>query len=258
MKRYAYLCTRNPNSLKQDPNMSPASAPAVNPYVSVDCVILGFDGTQMKVLVVRQTSKDGSVTTGGYKLPGSLINMDEDLDDAARRVLGQLTGLDDVDMIQFHAFGSPERLANPADAVWLERFHNLETKLERIVTVAYIAVILIDEKHHRLASGYEPRWVPVDDVPPLAFDHNAIVEAAVRRIASEARLRPTLIFGLLPRKFTATQLRVTMENVLQTHLDMKNFHKKMSQMPYVVPLDEHETGVAHRAARFYRFDKRRV
>ena len=98
----------------------------VNPYVSVDCVLLGFDGQQLNVLLVRQCKSGGLESTGNFKLPGSLIDMDEDLDDAARRVLKQLTGLSQIKMTQFKAFGSISRLKNSADSVWLERFHQLE------------------------------------------------------------------------------------------------------------------------------------
>ena len=102
----------------------------VNPYVSVDCVLLGFDGTQLNVLIVRQKeSGNDDNSTNNYKLPGSLIYMDENLDEAAKRVLKQLTGLVQIRMEQFHAFGDVKRLANPNDTVWLERFHHLEHHL---------------------------------------------------------------------------------------------------------------------------------
>lgn len=231
---------------------------AVNPYVSVDCVVLGFDGTRLNALIVRQTQEGGADSTGNFKLPGSLINNDENLDEAARRVLRQLTGLSGVGMLQFHAFGGPERLANPADAVWLRRFHNLSHDIERIVTIAYLALVRIDSHLSGLAPGYEARWTPVDELPPLAFDHSEIVRAAVRDISLRATLDPTLLFSLLPRKFTAAQLRSVMESVLARRFDIKNFHKRIAQMPYVIPTQEREKGVAHRAARFFRFDKRKI
>ena len=109
---------------------------AVNPYVSVDCVLLGFDGEQLNVLIVRQSGVGGEDSTGNYKLPGSLIYMNENLDEAAQRVLKQLTGLAQVNMMQFKAFGGIDRLQNPADSVWLERFHHLDHHIERIVTIA--------------------------------------------------------------------------------------------------------------------------
>lgn len=102
---------------------------------------LGFDGTQLNVLIVRQKeSGNDDNSTNNYKLPGSLIYMDENLDEAAKRVLKQLTGLVQIRMVQFRAFGDARRLANPNDKVWLERFHHLEHHLERIVTIAYLSL----------------------------------------------------------------------------------------------------------------------
>ena len=225
----------------------------VNPYVSVDCVLLGFDGEQLNVLLVRQSGEGGEDSTGAYKLPGSLINMDEDLDDAARRVLKQLTGLSQIRMKQFRAFGGANRLANAGDAVWLQRFHKLDKQLERIVTIAYLSLLRIDRKMERLQGGYEAQWTPVNKLPRLAFDHEDIVHTAVDEVKRMARLSPTVLFDLLPRKFTAAQLRLVMEHVAGAKPDIKNFHKKLAQMPYVVPLDEKEQGVNHRAARYYKF-----
>ena len=225
----------------------------VNPYVSVDCVLLGFDGEQLNVLLVRQSGEGGEDSTGAYKLPGSLINMDEDLDDAARRVLKQLTGLSQIRMRQFRAFGGANRLANAGDEGWLQRVQKLDKQLERIVTIAYRSLLRIDRKMERLQGGYEAQWTPVNQLPHLAFDHEDIVHTAVDEVKRMARLSPTVLFDLLPRKFTAAQLRLVMENVAGAKPDIKNFHKKLAQMPYVVPLDEKEQGVNHRAARYYKF-----
>lgn len=197
-------------------------------------------------------------STGAYKLPGSLINMDEDLDDAARRVLRQLTGLSQVKMTQFRAFGGADRLANAGDAVWLQRFHKLDKQLERIVTIAYLSLLRIDRRMERLQGGYEAQWMPVGSLPRLAFDHEEIVRTAITEVERMARLTPMVLFDLLPRKFTATQLRLVMEHVAGMKIDVKNFHKKLAQMSYVVPLDEKEKGVSHRAARYYKFKNVKV
>lgn len=229
----------------------------VNPYVSVDCVLLGFDGKNLNALIIRDKGQDNTEEQGTYKLPGSVIFFDEDLDEAAQRVLKNMTGLVQVNMMQFHAFGGAHRLINPSDSVWLERFYNLGHNVDRIVTIGYVALLRIDRKKEHLKEGYEAQWIPVNDLPKMAFDHNEIVVAAVTRIKKEATLNPTLIFDLLPRKFTASQLRVVMETVLGVKFDIKNFHKKLAQMPYVIPLDEKEDGVSHRAARYFKYKKPR-
>ena len=227
----------------------------VNPYVSVDCVLLGFDGEQLNALVVRQSGEGGEGSTGSYKLPGSLIYMDENLDEAAQRVLKQFTGLVQVNMMQFKAFGGADRLENPSDSIWLERFHNLDHHIERIVTIAYTSLLRIDRRVERLEGGYEAQWIPIGELPKLAFDHNDIVHEAVESVKLKSKLDPTLLFDLLPRKFTAAQLRIVMENVQGVSLDVKNFHKKLAAMPYVVTLEEKEDGVSHRAARYYKFKR---
>ena len=129
----------------------------------------------------------------------------------------------------------------------------LEKQLERIVTIAYLALLRIDRRMEKLQGGYEAQWVPVGSLPRLAFDHEEIVRTAVLEVERLARLTPTILFDLLPRKFTAAQLRLVMEHVAGLKCDVKNFHKKLAQMPYVVPLDEKEEGVSHRAARYYKF-----
>ena len=212
----------------------------VNPNVSVDCVLVGFDGENLRVLLVRQLGTPEAEGESTYKLPGSLIYVDEDLDDAARRVLGELTGLKSVPMVQFRAFGSKDRTRNPRDVHWLERFHSL---------------LKIDRKYARLSHKYEATWVPVKEVKELAFDHNQILMSALSYIQQYVEMSPAVLFDLLPRKFTAAQLRRVYEIVYDRVFDVRNFHKRISLMKYVVPLDEKEQGVSHRAARYYRFDR---
>ena len=231
----------------------------VNPYVSVDCVLLGFDGTQLNVLIVRQKeSGSDDNSTNNYKLPGSLIYMDENLDEAAKRVLKQLTGLVQIRMVQFRAFGDARRLANPNDKVWLERFHHLEHHLERIVTIAYLSLLRIDRKRENLQKDYDAQWTPISEIPQLAFDHNEIVNTAVKTVEQITSTNPARIFDLLPRKFTAAQLHAVYQSVTGKAVDFRNFHKKMQSMPYVVQLEEKEQGVNHRAAHYFKFDRKKA
>ena len=227
----------------------------VNPHVSVDCVLIGFDGEQLCVLVIRQLDAIHEEGLNNYKLPGSLIYEDEDLDDAEKRVLKELTGLKSVKMIQFRAFGSKDRTRNPKDVRWLERFHSLNEKIDRIVTIAYLTLLKIDRKYTQLSHQYEACWMPVKEVKELAFDHKQIVEEALAYIRQYVENTPSSLFTLLPRKFTASQLRALYEVIYDREFDVRNFHKKIALMDYVVPLEEKERGVAHRAARYYRFDR---
>ena len=228
----------------------------INLNVSVDCVLIGFDGERFRVLLVRQLGKLQDRDLNDMKLPGSLIYDDEDLDDAAKRVLSELTGLKNVKMTQFKAYGSKNRTRNPKDVLWLERFHRLDNrKIDRIVTIAYLALVKIDRRFEQLSKVYDAVWFPVDDIENLAFDHCLILHDALAFVRHYVEMIPSVMFDLLPRKFTALQLRSLYQRIYEKEFDVRNFYKKMSQMTYVVPLDEKEVGVAHRAARLYKFDR---
>ena len=107
-----------------------------------------------------------------------------------------------------------------------------------------------------LNEAYEACWMPVNDIPRLAFDHNDIVAEAVLAVRNISRLDKVQLFNLLPKKFTVAQLRVLLEVVSGEKYDIRNFHKRIQNMLYVVPLDEKETGVSHRAARYFKFDRK--
>ena len=229
----------------------------IDVHISVDCVVIGFDGEQFRVLLVRQVGKQTDGEFNDWKLPGSPIYMDEDLDDAAKRVLTELTGLKNIRMNQFKAYGSKERTADPRDVMWLEHFHLIEEgRVGRIVTVAYLSLLKIDRHNKQLTTTYDACWIPVSKVGPLAFDHNQILKDALEVVRHYVENSPSVMFDLLPRKFTASQLRVLYQLIYNKEFDVRNFHKKIALMPYVVPLEEKEQGVAHRAARYYRFNRK--
>ncbi len=233
---------------------STTSAPLANNHISIDCAVIGFDGVSLKVLLLRRTGSDDGEEYHDMKLPGSLIYRDENLDDAARRVLSELTGIDDIALTQFKAYGSNNRTKNPRDVLWLERAQ--KAHVERIVTIAYFAIVKLDKMLEKVVDDHSAVWVPLAEVGELAFDHNQIVSDAVVAIARETENNRELLFDLLPKKFTALQLRNLHELLYGKPLDVRNFHKKIAQMSYVVPLEERQKGVAHRAARFYKFDRK--
>ena len=149
-------------------------------------------------------------------------------------------------------------LANPNDKVWLERFHHLEHHLERIVTIAYLSLLRIDRKRENLQKDYDAQWTPISEIPQLAFDHNEIVNEAIKTVQRITSTNPTQIFDLLPRKFTAAQLHTVYQAVTGKSIDFRNFHKKIQSMPYVVQLEEKEQGVNHRAAHYFKFDRKKA
>ncbi|WP_300763600.1 NUDIX domain-containing protein [uncultured Bacteroides sp.] len=230
--------------------------PLANNHISVDCVVIGFDGEKLKVLLVRRIGEDsGGEVFHDMKLPGSLIYVDEDLDGAAMRVLNQLTGLKNVNLMQFKVFSSKDRTKNPKDVRWLERAE--KAKVERIVTIAYLSLVKIDRAlNNKNLNNFQAEWVPLDEVKDLAFDHNLIIDEAMKFIRQYVEFNPSCLFDLLPRKFTALQLRMLYEVLYGKRIDVRNFHKKITMMEYVIPMDEYQQGVSHRAARFYKFDKK--
>lgn len=229
--------------------------PLANNHISVDCVVFGFENEELKVLLIKRMGEDNGTVFHDMKLPGSLIYMDEDLDDAAQRVLKELTGVKNINLVQFKAFGSHNRTSNPKDVRWLERA--MESKVERIVTIAYVAMVKIDKAlSQSKLDEYEACWVGIKDVPMLAFDHNLIIKEALAYMRQYLEFNPSQLFDLLPRKFTASQLRVLFELVYEKPVDVRNFHKKIALMEYVVPLEERQKGVPHRAARYYKFDRK--
>ena len=227
-----------------------------NPHISVDCVVFGFDGEKLKVLLIERNMEDQTGIYNDKKLPGSIILNDEDLDDAASRVLTELTGLKNIYLSQFKSFGNPNRTANPRDIYWLEK--TMQLKIGRIVTVAYVALIKIDRKLVFNAEDTSANWYDVNEIVhmQLAFDHNQIIQNGLQHIRQRLDLEPHLLFELLPRKFTISQLRNLYDVVHQTHSDVRNFQKKVAQMPYLVMLDEVEEGVPHRAARLYKYKRK--
>ena len=172
-----------------------------------------------------------------------------------KRVLNELTGLKNVNLMQFKAFGSKNRTKDPKDVHWLATVP-LQSKVERIVTIAYLSLVKIDRALNRDLDNYMADWVALPNIKALAFDHNLIIKEAITYIRQYIEFNPSSLFDLLPRKFTASQLRTLYELLYDKQIDVRNFHKKIALMEYVVPLEEKQQGVAHRAARYYRFDKK--
>ncbi|HLP05191.1 MAG TPA: NUDIX domain-containing protein [Paludibacter sp.] len=226
-----------------------------NPHVSVDCVVFGFDGEKLKVLLIERSIKEQNELYNDKKLPGSIIMNDEDLDDAASRVLLELTGLKNIYLSQFRSFGGPQRTKNPRDILWLE--NTTQLKIGRIITVAYVALIKIDRKIQVKSDNTQANWYNLNEVAGMnmAFDHAEIINKGLEYIRHNLDIEPHLLFELLPRKFTISQLRSLYDTVHQTRSDVRNFQKKVAQWPYVVALNEMEEGVAHRAARLYKYKK---
>ena len=224
-----------------------------NPYVSVDCVVFGFDGKDLNVLLIERHIQETDCDYSDKKLPGSIIYMDENLDEAAARVLTELTGLKNIPLSQFHSFGNPERSGNSRDVLWLEK--TTHTKIERIVTIGYVALIKINRKITLDSEDRSANWYNVRDIERmnLAFDHSLIISKGLEYVKHWFSVEPDLMFKLLPRKFTLSQLRLLYDAVNLTKSDVRNFQKKVMQWKSIVMLNEFEKNVPHRAARLFKY-----
>jgi 8-oxo-dGTP diphosphatase len=228
----------------------------LNPHISVDCVIFGFDARQLKVLLIEREQlkeEDTKLPSGLLKLPGNLISDTEDLDHSAYRVLRELTGLDNIFLKQFAVFGNPDRLQNLNDLAWLRRTSGLP--IERVLTVAYYSLVKINESNPTKSLLSKTRWFPVKELPRLSFDHNLIIDTALEALRKELRTEPIGV-ELLPKKFTLRQIQSLYEVILGNTLDNRNFRKKIVKLKYFIPLPEKEKKVNHKPARLYRFDKK--
>jgi len=226
----------------------------LNPNVSVDCVIFGFDNTELKVLLIERFPGDKNQTQHeSMALPGNLIQEDEDLDDAVRRVLLELTNLKDLYLEQFGTFGNPNRLSKPEDKRWLQATREIPEA--RVITVAYYSLVKL-ENYLPAASSFAKNaaWVSVKDVGALAFDHNQILNKALAILKKDLDKIPAG-FELMPEKFTLSQLQLLYETILQKVLDKRNFRRKILKTGIIKPLKEKQEGVNHKPARFYMFNK---
>jgi len=215
----------------------PATYEYPRPALTVDVVVFALDDDDLKVMLIQRGL---APFAGQWALPGGFVRVDETLDAAARRELREETGLKDIYLEQLYTFGALGR--DPR---------------ERVVTVAYYALVnLAGHDVQASTDAHNAAWFPVNDLPTLAFDHDQILLAAYERLRGKVRYQP-IGFELLPEKFTLRQLQHLYEVILDRELDKRNFRKKVLAMEIVRETSEIEQDVAHRAARLYRFDKRK-
>lgn len=223
----------------------------LNPHISVDCVVLGYDFPRLKVLLIeREPEESLSIQKHKLKLPGSLIFEKEDFDISAKRILYELTGLQDIFMKQFAVFSDPDRLQPFADLEWA-RISNHTPELSRVVTIAYFALIQLKDVNRTPQTI----WYPVEELPELIFDHNKIIKKAIRYLHDEIKSK-SLCFELLSKKFTIRQVYEIYKVILGISFDKNNFRRKLKKLTFLIPLNEWEKGVSHKPAQMYRFDKR--
>ena len=203
--------------------------------LSVDCIIFGFDNNKLKILVGRRQLDPGR---GEWSLYGGFVRSDESLDEAANRTLKELTGLHKIYMRQVGAFGSIDR--DPG---------------ERVVSVAYYALINVNEYDDKLRLEHGVDWVDVDKMPAMYSDHNEMVKRAIKLMRDKIKTRP-ISFQLLPPLFTLTQLQRLYEAVIGEDVDKRNFRKRIKEMDYIEKTDLIDKNHSKRGAALYRFNKK--
>lgn len=226
----------------------------LNPFISVDCVVFGYDNKELKVLLInRDKREDENYNLHRYKLPGDLIVKGERLQVSAERILKKLTGLENIFLKQFAVFDNPERLKTGDDLEWLKQRSGIA--INRVVTIAYYSLIKLEQSRKtKLSVEYNAQWFSILEIPPMIFDHNDILQQGLITLRKGVLTDP-LSFELLPHKFTLNQLCQLYEKILNIKLDNRNFRKKVQRLPYILPLNERQKDVAHKPARYYMFNK---
>jgi len=222
-----------------------------NSAISVDCVIFGFDGTDLKALLVRRRNADPLYDEKEVKLPGAMILENETLEEAASRVLEATTGLKGLYLKQIAIFSNPNRVTRE-ELDWICEYHGIST--DRVVTVGYYALVKLGKGMTDYTRRQGAQWMNVDEIHSLIMDHMDILSAALSALQKEMILSPAA-FKLLPRKFTVRQLQNLFEAVFGVGIDNRNFRKKLFASDILVDTGEMETSVRHKPARLYSLKK---
>ena len=203
-----------------------------HPAVTTDCVIFGFNGERLQVLLIERGIEPYK---GRWAFPGGFLKMDETAEEGAKRELKEETGLENAYIQQLHTFSAPNR--DPR---------------ERVITIAYYALVKIQEVKGG-DDAASARWFPLDEIPPLALDHDYILRMATQRLREQIHFQP-IGFELLPEKFTIKELQSLYEAILGINFDRRNFAKKMLHLEILTELNETVWPTPKREARLYKFN----
>jgi len=204
--------------------------------VAVDCIIFGFDGNDIKLLVIQRGMKPEK---GKWSLMGGFLQPGESPEQAANRVLKKLTGLEGVYMEQLKAFGDPGR-----------------DPVERTLSIAYFALVDIHQYERQLSSEYHAEWFLLNEIPNLIFDHQEMVNGAKKQLRYKAALHP-ILFELLPTRFTIPQLQILYERIYETTFDNRNFSRKVLSTGLLIKQKEKDKANSKKGAFYYKLDKRK-
>lgn len=204
------------------------------PSVAVDLVVFGYETRRLSVLLVKRGIEPFK---GKWALPGGFVRENESLEETARRELQEEAGVAEIYLEQLYTFGDVTR--DPRG---------------RVLSVSYLA--LVKPEDYRLVASTDAsdaKWVPLTELPPLAFDHQRIIETGHQRLKNKIRYEP-IGFELLPKLFTLSQLQEIYETVLESELDKRNFRKKILGYGFLKETDKKIEKVPYRQPTLYRFD----
>lgn len=203
---------------------------------AIDCIIFGFDGEHLNLLLIKRGFQPEK---GKWSLMGGFAQPNESLNEAANRVLKQLTGLKGVYMEQLEAFGKPKR-----------------DPVERTISVSYFALIDIHQYEKQISSDFHADWFRIKKFPKLIFDHSQMVDLARKRLRYKASLHP-ILFELLPEKFTMPQLQNLYEDIYDTTFDKRNFSRKVLSTDLLLKQKDKDKTSSKKGAFYYKLNKRK-
>lgn len=202
--------------------------------VAVDCIIFGFDGDHLKLLLIQRGFEPEARK---WSLMGGFIQPEESLNDSSNRILKQLTGLEGVYLEQLKCFGEPKR-----------------DPIERTIGIAYFSLIDIHQYEKQISHEYHAEWFLLNDVPKLIFDHEEMVETAKRELRYKAALHP-ILFELLPEKFTIPQLQNLYEGIYGATFDKRNFSRKLLSTGLLIRQPDKHKENSKKGAFYYTLNK---
>lgn len=217
-------------------------------HISIDCVVFGFHGGQMKVLMLKSKNEQG------WQLPGGFIQNEEDIDVAAHRILATRTGVDKVFLQQFHVFGAPDRnrLHNDMYNNWMPKEENFFAS--RFISIGYYALVdFFNVSPTPDAFSETCTWRDLDDLPAFLLDHELIFNTALDTLRLQLSYQP-IGYNLMPKEFTMPELQKLYETILGKKLDRRNFQRRILGFGILNKLLQTRKGGAHKAPYLYSFD----
>lgn len=204
--------------------------------VAVDCIVFGFKDKDLHILLTRRPVEP---LKGEWSLMGGFMEANESLDQAAEKVLYRYTQQQGIYMDQVNAYGEVDRDTGG-----------------RVVSVAFYALVRLEEFDTSLAKKFDARWVKIQDLPSLIFDHNQMVHDALTLLRYQASMQP-IIFNFFDQKFTLPALQDLYEAIYQMPIDKRNFRKKVASMQILDKLDEKDKLSSKRGAHYYTFNEKK-